>query len=182
MPRVTVKTKNKGGKHAYRCEHCGKAIEAGQKYYKWSFRYGGTHRQHTTCGAPKQSQLTQSKMSAVYSAQETAHASVTQAASVGDLVAALNDCATEIESVRDEYQGGLDNMPDGLRSAAEEGETGQRIEALSEFIDELQSKASDIESEEFECEEDEEDKEQKRDEWWSDLVSQADEAIDNLNE
>jgi hypothetical protein len=41
MPRLILKTKNRGGKKKYICEACGKEIVSGQKYYKWSFRYGG---------------------------------------------------------------------------------------------------------------------------------------------
>jgi len=151
MPRVTTKTKSRSGKD-YTCESCHKKIEPGTKYYKWSFRYGGTHRQCAACGMPKQSQLTQSKMSGFYAAIEAAEAAINSATSIDDLASALNDCAQAVDEVRQEYEDGLDNMPDGLRAAAEEGEVGEKMQALEEFKDNLESKATDLEGEEFEDE------------------------------
>jgi hypothetical protein len=68
MPRVNARTKNRAGKERS-CGRCGKKIEPGDRYYTWSFRYGGTHFR---CAAhyPRPSELTQSKLSAVYAATE----------------------------------------------------------------------------------------------------------------
>lgn len=149
MARAKLKKKNKAGK-PYSCCRCSEKIVAGQEYYVWAFRYGGKYRQHATHGAPKPSQLTQSKMSGAYAAIETAEEAINTATTVADIASALNDCAQSIEEVHGEYQEGLDNMPDGLRDAAENGETGERMNGLEEFKDNLESVASDIESEEYE--------------------------------
>ena len=143
MPRVSTKKKNKGGKaESYRCDSCQEPIVAGQEYYEWSFRYGGTHRQHTTHGHPKQSQLTQSKMSGVYSAIESAEESLASAESIDDLKAALDDCKGSIEEVRDEYQESIDNMisPDGAVAQ----ECQEKIDALESFMEELESTSDNL--------------------------------------
>ena len=185
MARAKLKTKNKAGK-PYRCCRCSEPIIAGQGYYVWKFRYGGKYMQHATHGAPKPSQLTQSKMSGAYSAIEAAEDAINAAATADDIASALNDCASSIEDVRSEYEEGLDNMPDGLREAAESGETGERMQALEEFKDSLESAASDIESEEFEAEEPGEDVPldeaakalaEKKQEWLDDLKQRASDAL-----
>jgi chromosome segregation ATPase len=136
MPRVNLKTKNKGGKEGtYRCGRCSDPIKPGEKYYEWSFRYGGTHRQHESHGRPKNSQLTQSKMSGVYAAIESCEDALGSAETKEDIESAVEDCVSEIESVRDEYQESLDNMPDGLRDA--NTEIPDKIEALESFASEL---------------------------------------------
>jgi hypothetical protein len=159
MPRVSTKKKNKSGKaESYRCDSCAEPIVAGQSYYEWSFRYGGTHRQHTEHAHPKQSQLTQSKMSGVYSAIEAAEEALGSATCTEDIREALNECATEVESVKDEYQESIDAMisPDGAVAQ----ECQEKIDALETFKDELESASSDVEDfEEHEPEEPEEPKE-----------------------
>lgn len=113
MPKVSEKKKNKGGQ-PYICEGCSDKIVPGESYYQWSFRFGGTHRQHTKHGSPKQSQLTQSKMSGVYAAVESAERQIAGTDNADDIGALLEECATEVEQVKDEYQESLDNMGDGL--------------------------------------------------------------------
>lgn len=149
MPRVSEKKKNNAGQ-PYGCDRCPEKIKPGDKYFEWSFRYGGTHRQHISHGKPKQSQLTQSKMSGVYSAVETAEDAIGTADEASDIAQALEECASGVDSVKDEYQDGLDSLPDGLRDAGGPGgQTQERIDNLGSFVDALQSAASDIESEEF---------------------------------
>jgi hypothetical protein len=188
MPRVNSKTKNKAGQ-PYSCVRCSDTIKAGEKYYEWSFRYGGTRRQHQSHGMPKPSQLTQSKMSSAYAAIEAAEDAIAGAASVEDLASALNDCASEIENVSQEYQDGLDSLPDGLRDAGGPGgETQEKIDALNEFAESLQSTASDLESEEppTEVEEVPEGEtpltlEETQDEWLDEKKSQASDALGELS-
>src|SRR3954464_10047336 len=72
VPRVYTQKKSSRGAER-RCGRygCGKVIEPGESYFQFSFRYGGTHYR---CAEhrPRQSELTQSKMSAVYAAIEDA--------------------------------------------------------------------------------------------------------------
>jgi hypothetical protein len=151
MPRVTSHKKNKVG--TFRCDRCAEPIVAGQEFYSWAFRYGGKHYQHTSHGKVKQSQLTQSKMSGVYSAIESASDTIMGADNAADIASALNDCATEVESVKDEYQESFDNMGDGLSQGPTGQEIEEKISALEEFCETLSSEASDIESEEFDFDE-----------------------------
>ena len=80
MPRVTTRTKNRGGRDRH-CGRCGEVIKPGEKYYTWAFRYGGSrfncYRHH-----PRQSELTQSKMSGVYAAIESAQDAIAAAETV----------------------------------------------------------------------------------------------------
>jgi hypothetical protein len=182
MARATMKKKNKAGK-PYSCCRCQEKIVAGQQYYEWSFRYGGTYRQHSTHGAPKQSQLTQSKMSGVYAAVESAEESICGADNPSDIAQALNDCASEVENVRSEYEDGLQSLPQGLQDAGGPGgQTQEKIDALQEFQDSLESAASDIESED-EPTEPEKDKtlEEIKEEWLEDLRQKANEALGELS-
>ena len=142
MPKVQEKKKNKAGK-PYTCSGCAEKIKPGEQYYTWSFRYGGTYRQHTSHGYPKPSQLTQSKMSGAYSAIEDAETAIDNAEDTDAIKDALETCASEIESVRDEYQEGLDNLPDSLRDS--QTETQEKINSLESFKDSVENAGNDVE-------------------------------------
>jgi DNA repair ATPase RecN len=192
MPRVSTKKKNKAGE-AYGCCRCADPIKAGDQYYEWSFRYGGTHRQHISHGSPKQSQLTQSKMSGAYAAIESAEEAIAAADNVEDIKSALEECATEIESVAEEYQESFDNIPENLQQGGPAQEMQEKIEGLQSFAEELNSAASDLEDFDEEepvregCNTDEE-FEREQSEWqgkFDDHLEQqrtaADEALGNLS-
>lgn len=181
MPRVNVKTKNRAGK-LYNCGRCSDPIKAGERYYEWSFRYGGTRRQHEKHGRPKQSQLTQSKMSGVYAACEDAEAAIAAAGSTEDIAAALNDCASAVSDVKSEYEDGLSSLPQGLQDAGGPGgQTQEKIDALDEFASELESVASDIENETFVPVENETDEDSAAADWLEGLRSQAIDALGALS-
>ena len=165
MPRVQQKKKNNAGE-PYSCARCAEKIVAGQAYFEWSFRYGGTHRQHTTHGSPKPSQLTQSKMSTAYAAIESAEEAIANAESIEDLTSALEECAGEINGVADEYQDSFDNIPENLQQ-------GGPAQEIQEKIDALQSFASDIEGLSFD---DFEEEEPERDEFETDAEYEAAQA------
>lgn len=136
MPKVKLVTKSKMGK-PYLCDKCRKQIEPGQQYFSWEFRYGDPHRQHQACGAPRASQLTQSKMSVVYAAVEAAQDGIAGAESAEDFTSLLSDCASEVDSVKEEYQAALDNMPDSLQQSSTGEEIQEKIDALETFSDSL---------------------------------------------
>jgi hypothetical protein len=115
MPRVIAATKNRAGKKIA-CGHCGHKIEPGEKYFHFSFRYGGKHYRCGGC-PPKPSELTQSKLSGAYSAVESATAQIDDIRMSGELdslTTILEACADEIDQVRDEYQESLENMGENL--------------------------------------------------------------------
>lgn len=164
MPRVHEQKKAKVGK-VYQCAKCGKDIEPGALYYSWSFRYGGTYRQHKACGYPKSSQLTQSKMSSAYAAIESLeatfkglHGPKETRSDLNDLESAVTDCIAELESVRDEYQDSFDAMGDNLQNADTGQQVQEKIDALEETINNLQSAIDTIQG----VEEDAEDFEDQR--------------------
>jgi hypothetical protein len=135
MPKVATKKKNNAGQ-PYSCERCSSKIVAGEQYYEWSFRYGGTHRQHVAHGSPKQSQLTP-KMSGAYAAVEAAEDAIASAESVNDLKAALEECASEIDNVAQEYQDSFDAIPENLQQGCPAQEMQEKSEALQSFSEEL---------------------------------------------
>lgn len=152
MPRVNEKTKNSAGK-PYDCNKCEVPIKAGDKYYQWTFYRCRPSRQHVTCGYPRSSQLTNSKLSGAYAAAEALGDAIALAHKAKDLSGIVDEIDTaisDLESVRDEYQESLDNMGENLA----QGDTGQQIQenidALEEYINNLESAKSDIETAEAE--------------------------------
>lgn len=147
--RVSLKTKNKGIKHAtYRCQRCSDPIKAGDEYYEWKFKHAEPSRQHKTHGAPRQSQLCNGKMSGVYAAVEGVEDDIKAARNsrdIGGLADVLNSAAEEVRNVKDEYESGLSNMPDSLQQSSTGEQIQEKIDALETFADELESAASDVE-------------------------------------
>lgn len=179
MARVNTATKSNRGK-AISCNKCQKPIEVGQEYFFWQFAYSPKRTRHVSCGKPKPSELTQSKLSAAYAAIESCEESLPGLDEAADIASALRDCAQEIDNVRQEYQDGLDNMPDGLRDAAENGQTGETMQSLEDFQQNLESAADDIEGEDAPEEADDgEELEETRENWISGL---RDRAIDSLSD
>lgn len=172
MARFTKHKKSSRGE-AFRCCRCVEPISVGQEYYTWAFAFGATYYQHATHGIPKPSQLTQSKLSGVYAAIEAAEEDLSSAVSVEDLQIALASCKDAIEEVRDEYQEGLDNMPDGLRDAATE--TQEKIDALDDFASSLESCADNLE--EFDEDEPEIDEQVIKD--WEDSEPEVDDEVEH---
>lgn len=111
-------------------------VKKGQSYYYWCPRHGGRRLSATY---PKRSQLCQGKNAAFYSAIEVLEETAQAASDADDLTACRDECVSELESVRDEYQDSLYNMPEQLQSAPT-GETMQEaIDAIESLISELES-------------------------------------------
>lgn len=204
MPRVYEKRANAGAKKKT-CGKCGKQIKPGDRYYTWSFRYGGTYLRHVSCGHPRQSELTQSKLSGVYGAQEDAQDAIDgwDGEDASDIAQALNDAAGAVREVAQEYEDGIQNMPDSLQSSPTAEEMQGKADAINEWADELESAASDIEgmgsdkpggededpvtaeSAKDEAVADGKDDadaaEQALEDWRDEVRNQAQDALDNLN-
>lgn len=139
-------------------EHARKAqpnygINKGDTYYWWKFRYGGKHVSKTY---PRASQLTQSKLSGVYAAEESAQDEINEIRNrkpaegqeksdflnevIEDLKSALEQCAESIREVAQEYTESADNMESGF------GHETSSSEEVREKASELESYADDIES------------------------------------
>lgn len=118
-------------------------IAVGESYWWWQFQYRPKQYSKTQ---PSRSQLTQSGfLSSLYSIEDRI-SEVSYFDSKDDFDAFKDDIMGEIESLKDECQSSLDNMPESLQSAP----TG---ELLQERIDALDSWHSEIDS--IECDVDE---------------------------
>ena len=133
MPRVHTQKAAK--------DYPDQGISKGETYYSWSFRYGGSYKSKTY---PRPSQLTQSKLSGAYSAQEAMEDAIGAATCISDITDAIDQCVSDINDVAQEYRDSKDNMPEGLQ----EGPTGQECEekadALEEYASELESARDEI--------------------------------------
>lgn len=185
MPRVTNHISQGRSQNPMQCCKCTSQIVKGERYYQWAIKAqrGGTvYRQHESHGRPKQSQLTHSKMSDVYAAIESAEEAIASSGCCSDVAEALRGAASDIESVRDDYQSSLDNMPEGLQ----QGDTGQQIEErvsnLDDFVQALNDAADECESMEEEPEEGEDGEEPEGDNGLEAAQDRANEALGELDE
>lgn len=96
------------------------AVEKGQPYFWWKFRYGPKQYSATY---PRPSQLTQSP----FLSQALELAERIEDHGLGE------DMAGEVDELRSMCEESLDNMPDGLRDSSPTGELLQeRIDAMDE--------------------------------------------------
>jgi hypothetical protein len=168
MPRVTTKTKATRGA-AYHCGKCGEKIKPGTKYYEWSFRYGGTRRQHEACGFPRRGQLTQSKMGAVYDAIDDAETTIATADTASDIADAVRSAAEVVNEIELEYR----DAADAMGAAGESGISAERADELESFASDLEGEADNIADEERDEENETEEQFIER------LREQATDALDN---
>ena len=184
MPRVHKAKKSNRGKE-YHCASCPQPIVAGQEYYSWSFRYGGTRRQHVACGYPRRGQLTQSKLGAVYDAQDDAEKAVDEATDAGEIADAVRSAAEAAREVAEEYREAVQAM--NMEGSGTENE--ERADTLEAYADEVENTADEIDGELWERaeppEEDEEgeivnDEGETEEEWLEGLRERAREAIGQL--
>lgn len=112
MP-ARVKTVQKSRK-AGKCSACGDPLPIGSayRYFKPGFR---TRLKVIRCMkpecTPKASELTTSRMSEAYAAQEDAHAAIESAETVDDLTSALEDAAGRASDLKDEYDQAIEAAP-----------------------------------------------------------------------
>lgn len=108
-------------------------IKRGDSYYWWKFRYGAKQRSKTP---PKQSQLTNSSfMSTVLSIQERmAEYSPNDA---DDFEAFRSEILSDIESLKEECESSLDNLPEALKDVSTGELLQERITALDEWYNEI---------------------------------------------
>ena len=128
----------KARKHQGDCEYCRVPIVAGASY-KWvKSRFGPKRVRHGTCPTWRPSELTGGKIATAYAAQEDAYDAIDDASTVEEIIQALEDCAGGARACMEDYQEGLDNMPENLQ----DGDVGMQIQ---ERIDALEYWATDLE-------------------------------------
>ncbi len=131
------------------CEFCRNAITAGMSYMFISPRYGGKRKRHAECRSWKPSEMTSGKSSTALAAQEDAHDELeTISWPVGDedpvaaveeaVKAALENASEGARECQEDYQEGLDNMPEGLQYGPVGEGIQENIDALEAWIDELE--------------------------------------------
>lgn len=131
-----VKVIGKAQKPQGKCQKCGTEIKAGDpyRYFKVGFR---SRVKNVRCMAdactPRPSELTSSKMSGAYAAQEDAHDAIDAAATYDEIVQALEDCAQAAREVVSEYEEAVENAP------MLEDQVRPNIDALEAWADELDS-------------------------------------------
>lgn len=159
MARARIKKTGtpRAGNAPFRCNKCGEPILKGQDRYEWSFRYGGTHTRHVSCGAPRQSETTQGNTSQLYAAQEDIDDALAQDA--GDdfdswksgVVDALNQAAETARELGSEYEAAAEPF-------GGQGPNQERYEQCDEWADALESAAGDAEGEELDEDQDEDER------------------------
>jgi chromosome segregation ATPase len=122
------------------------AVKAGESYYHWSFRFGGKRYSKTY---PKRSQLTQSGfLSELYDLQDGIDDRFKDLKTGEDFDTALQDLISEVEGLRDECQDSLDNMPEHLQDSSSSGELlRERVDALEQWVSELDGVDTDFDEE-----------------------------------
>lgn len=132
-------------------------IKKGDSYYYWSLMTGPrSSRTYKSLTRPKPSQLTISAfLSTLYGIQERIEE--VKFTELEDLKSFVEEILGDIESLKDETQSSLDNMPEGLQ----QGDTGQ---LLQERIDGLENWQSELEGVDLEFEFDEEEPDEAPDE------------------
>jgi hypothetical protein len=132
MPQVHYKKARKNYRDA--------GIKKGDMYYSWSFRYGGKRMSKT---APRPSQLTQSKMSGALAAGEGLEDAIAAATCPQDLLDALDQAASEVTEVKEEYEESLNNMITQEGTIAEEMQ--EKIDGLEEWASALEGDKQEVE-------------------------------------
>lgn len=151
-------------------------INVGESYYTWCF-YGGQPQYSKE--RPKPSQLTQNWFKQeLYSIQEKIEEFEPE--DVEDVATFVDDIRSDAESLRDECQEHLDNMPEQLQDS-DSGQTLQeRIDNLDSVIGDIDNFDSEFESE-IEKEDDESDEEflerqsEEKQQWLDDKTSEIQE-------
>lgn len=175
MPKISTKKKSTRGE-SYSCAKCINKIVAGEEYHEWSFRYGGTYRQHAEHGFPRASQLTQSKMSQAHAACEELEDALGNLDTISDIEEAAQSCMDSLQEVIDEYEEAIESMP------ASEEQNRERIDQIQETIDALDSAKdyADDDLEEEDGEDDEEEAQRKVDDNEGKLAGFRDQIIDAI--
>lgn len=119
-------------------------IKKGDLYYYWSVGFRGRKQMSKT--PPKPSQLTGSKMSGAYAAQEGAQDAIGNATTPEEVAAALNDAADEIESVADEYQDAADATTGNGNRVPNADEMQEKADGLRDWAESLRNDAGEIEN------------------------------------
>lgn len=148
-------------------------IPKGSSYYWWQFAYGPVLVSKTQ---PRPSQLTQSSfLSTLYEIQERIEDF--SCTSKDEFDSFKEELVSDLETLRDETQEKLDNMPESLQSAPSGELLQNRVDCIDEFISEIEF----VECEELVEDEDEESDEDDGDSKQQELIDQALDELKNIS-
>lgn len=118
-------------------------IVKGQLYYHWAAFRGPKQMSATP---PRPSQVTSnSKLSALYSATESLEDALREAANLDDIQDALDQCASEVGEVIDEYRESISNMEETFTGGSPLiDEFTENADALEAFADELNEASEEV--------------------------------------
>lgn len=140
MARSFSAKKSKSGKEI-KCGRCGAKIEPGEQYFYFSVGFRGSKQIRCKLHSPRQSELTGSKMSGAYAANEDLSTALNTAGSPDDVGVALEEAGSAIEGVRDEYQESFDSLPENFQNASTGEEIQEKIDGLTEYAEKLSEAA-----------------------------------------
>jgi hypothetical protein len=113
-------------------------IEVGDSYYWWTFFKAPPTFSKTR---PRASQLTRSKWSTVYSAQEA----IEDVTDASGLQAALESAVDDLGTVRDEYNESADAIEENFEGSLTAEACREKADHLDTLISELEDKTSEVE-------------------------------------
>lgn len=116
----------------HRCNKCGDSIPVGSDYYKGEINFGPTIIRCNKCGLKRWEVTTSDYLLAVGPIVEEweEHYSLDDSG--------VEDMISELESIRDDVQERLDNMPESLQSGDVGSQLQDRIDGLESAISELE--------------------------------------------
>jgi hypothetical protein len=181
------------------CGRCGDPIHAGDGYRHFTPGFRSRNKQvrcmKPAC-TPRPSELTNSKLSEAYAAQEDAQATIGQAATMDDITSALEDAAGRAREVAEEYESAVQAAPmledqvresiDALETWADEldnpnfDEFEPKCAECGEDITETDEEVYVHEDQDTDNDHDAEPDEQYREEWFDGVKDAANELIDSL--
>jgi len=148
MPRVNQVKRSQKDQGA--CGRCGKALPKGSPYVWIKFRHGGRRIRCTDSACRfRPSDLTQSKMSGVYAAQENAEDSIGDLCSVEGIKGLAEETADSIVEVAEEYQESADSIHDSFSESTTADECEEKAEGLNDWAETIRDSVSDF-ADEFE--------------------------------
>ena len=137
-------------------------IKKGESYYWWKFRFGGKYKSKTP---PRRSQLTQSGFLSGLCDLEDGMSERLSGIGHEEISGVVEELTSEIECLRDECQDSLDNMPEHLQESSDSGMLLQeRIDALEDWISNLENIEVEVNEEEIQEQATEEIREENEDE------------------
>lgn len=181
MAKCFEAKKSKAG-NEIKCGRCQAVVQRGEKYFYFAVGFRGAKQIRCHLHHPKQSELCGSKMSGAYAANEALEDRLDDSTlSIEDIAVALEETASDIESVRDEYQESYDALPENFQQGDQGSDIQERIDGLSEYAENLNNTAQDVRDiEEPSAPDEPEDSEADSPADDGDLIEQAREMVENV--